>query len=113
MDMSVIELPGSVSCVRLDGRLDAGGADAIAVRFTAAVASVGHPAVVDLSGVSFVASMGIRLLIATARGLHLKGAKMAVFGAQPMVQEVLEGMAFDQIVPVVATEAEALEQVLA
>lgn len=113
MDMSVIELPGPISCVQLSGRLDAGGADAIGVRFTAAVASVGHSTVVDLSGVSFIASMGIRLLIATAKGLNLKGAKMVIFGAQPMVQEVLQGMALDQIVPVVSTQAEALHRLTA
>jgi anti-anti-sigma factor len=113
MEMSVIELPGPVSCVRLNGRLDAGGADAIGTRFTASVAAVGRPAIVDLGQVSFASSMGIRLLIATARALNLKGGKMVLFGAQPLVQEVLDGVALDQIVPIVATEQQALEQLAA
>lgn len=109
MEMSVIELPGPVSCVRLDGRLDTGGADAIGIRFTAAVAAVGQPAIVDLARVSFISSMGIRLLIATARALQQKGGRLVLFGAQPLVQEVLDGVALDQIVPVVASEQQALE----
>ena len=111
MDMDVTELGGRATCVRLKGRLDAVGADGIALRFTAAVVSQGRPAVVDLSGVSFIASMGIRLLISAAKGLSLKGAKMALFGAPPLVQEVLQQTAIDQIIDITASETEALARV--
>jgi anti-anti-sigma factor len=113
MEMTVIELPGQVTCARLNGRLDVAGADAIGTRFTAAIAAVGRPAVVDLGQVSFVSSMGIRLLIATARALQNKGGRMVLFGAQPLVQEVLDGVALDQIVPIVASEPQALERATA
>ncbi len=108
MDLDITELPGPITCVRLTGRLDAAGADAIGLRFTTAVASLSRPAVVDLSGVPFVASMGLRLLISTARGLNVKGHKMALFGAQPLVQGVLEDAAIDQIIPLAATQDAAL-----
>ena len=111
MDIDTYGLPGPVTGVRLTGRLDAAGADAIGLRFTAAVATAPRPAVVDLSGVSFVASLGLRLLISTARGLGAKGHKMALFGAQPLVLEVLEDAAIDQIIPLGATEADALAKV--
>jgi anti-anti-sigma factor len=110
MEMTLTELPGPVSCVRLDGRLDAAGADRIDTRLTAAVVATGRPAVVDLSGVTFLASMGIRLLIATARGLRAKGAKLVLFGAPDLVQNVLDQAALDQIIPVVATQQQALER---
>lgn len=109
MEMAAIELAGGVTCIRLTGRLDADGADRIDVAFTANVVTVGRNALIDLSGVTFVASMGIRLLLAAARGLSRKGAKMVLFGAQDLVQNVLEQAAIDQIIPVVATEAQALE----
>ena len=113
MDMDVTELGAGVTCVRLNGRLDAAGADTIGLKFTAVVVSQGRPAVVDLSGVSFIASMGIRLLISAAKGLSLKGAKMVLFGAQPLVQEVLEQTAIDQIIDIAASEAEALARATA
>jgi anti-anti-sigma factor len=113
MEMSVTGLPGGVSCVQLNGRLDTSGADAIGTRFTAAVAAAGRPTIVDLSQVSFLSSMGIRLLIANARTLHQKGGRMVLFGAQPMVQEILDGVALDQIVPVVASESAALARLAA
>jgi anti-anti-sigma factor len=109
--MTLEELPGPVTCVRLDGRLDSAGADAIGLRFTAAVAAQGRPAVVDLARVPFVASLGLRLLISTARALAGKGHRVALFGAPELVQGVLDDAAIDQLMPVVATEAEALAAV--
>jgi anti-anti-sigma factor len=113
MDMAVTELAGNVCCVRLSGRLDAPGADQIGVRFTAAVVAPGRNAVIDLSGVSFIASLGMRLLIASARGLHTKGATLVVFGAQEGVQNALEQAALDQIIAIVDSEAHALERLAA
>ena len=73
----------------------------------------GRDAVIDLSGVSFVASMGIRLLIASARGLRQKGATLVLFGAQELVANALDQAALDQIIPIVATERQALDRLLA
>ncbi len=112
MEMTTEQLDGDVTCVRLRGRLDAAGADRIDVPFTARVVSSGHAAVVDLSEVSFIASMGIRLLLSGARGLDRKGAKMVLFGARGLVRTVLEEAAIDQIIPLVDDEPQAL-QVLA
>jgi anti-sigma B factor antagonist len=113
MDMEVTKLGDNVTCVRLRGRMDAPGIDAIDTRFTAATAAVGRDAVVDLSGVSFLASMGIRLLISSARALNVKHAKLVLFGAQDLVQNVLDQAAIDQIIPIVASEVLALERLKA
>ncbi len=113
MTMTVTDLPGPITCVRLEGRLDAPGVDRIDLRFTTAVAAVGRPAVVDLSGVTLLTSIGIRLFVSAARALAQKGATMVLFGAQPLVQEGLNHTALDQIIPVVATEAQARERALA
>lgn len=47
------------------------------------------------------------MLITAARSLKAKGARMVLFGAQPLVHEVLEHVAIDQIIPVVADQAQA------
>jgi anti-anti-sigma factor len=113
MDMQTSEIGGGITCIRLTGRLDAPGADIIDARFTAAAVTQGRNAVIDLSGVTFVASMGIRLLIASARGLRLKGANMVLFGAQELVYTALDQAALDQIIPIVATEQQAIERLTA
>ena len=110
MDMSVTELAGPVTCVRLDGRLDAPGADRIGLRFTASIVAQRRHAIVDLSRVEFVASMGIRLLISTARALDQKGHRMVLFSATELVKEVFDDAALDQIIPIVAGEDEALAE---
>jgi anti-sigma B factor antagonist len=109
MEMAVTRLEDAVTCVRLSGRLDAPGADKIGVRFSASVAAGGRDAAVDLAGVSFVASMGIRLLISSARALNARGGRMVMFAPQELVRNVLEQAAIDQIIPIVPTEQAALD----
>lgn len=110
MQMAMSELPGKITCLRLSGRMDAAGAGQIDVPFTSRVVAAGRNALIDLAGVSFIASTGIGLLIAAARGLDRKGRKLVLFGASDLVREMLEQAAIDHIIPVVATEHAALEQ---
>lgn len=111
MELQVDDIGGTVNCVRLNGRLDAPGADQIGVRFTASGSAPGRHTMVDLSQVSFMASMGIRLLIATARAARARGSMFVMFGAPDLVHEVLVDSAIDQIIPLFGTEAEALKSV--
>ncbi len=113
MNITCTELPGDIVCVALDGRLDAAGADAVGTRFTAATAAQGRPVVVDLAGVPFIASLGIRLLIANARSLSQKGVTMVLYGADENVGSVLRDAAIDQLIPCVATQAEAVARATA
>lgn len=113
MEMDVAEWDGDVTGVRLDGRLDTAGADAIGLRFTASVVARARPAAIDLSGVSYVSSMGLRLLIAAARGLQSKGARMVIFGATEFVQDVFEQTALGQLIDIVPSREQALERLAA
>jgi len=113
MEMAVGTLDGGLICVRLQGRLDTPGAGAIDLSFTSRVVAGAHDSVVDLTGVSYIASMGLRLLLAAARGLHRKGRRLVLFGASGQVQQVLADAAIDQVIPIVATEEEALARLAA
>jgi anti-sigma B factor antagonist len=97
----------------LQGRLDSGAVDRIELNFTAGIVPVGKPAVVDLTDVTFLASLGIRMLLSTARALDRRGAKLALFGASPAVMEIIETVALTEIVPVLGTESEAIALVTA
>ena len=107
MEIEVTTLEPTVNCLRLQGRLDAVTVDRIEIKLNAAAVAPGHDLLVDLSAVDFLASLGIRMLITAARSLKAKGARMVLFGAQPLVHEVLEHVAIDQIIPVVADQAQA------
>ncbi|RYG13298.1 MAG: anti-sigma factor antagonist [Burkholderiales bacterium] len=108
MEFDVTPLEGGIHRVHLNGRMDSPGVDRIELRYSAAVVASGRDVIVDLSDVSFLASMGIRLFISSARALHGKGAKMVLFGASPDVQSVLDTVALDQIIPIAADQAQAL-----
>jgi anti-anti-sigma factor len=110
MDMNVEADTGGALVVALQGRLDTVGVDQVETRFSAAVAAGARDALVDLSQVSFLSSMGVRLIITAARAQRQSGHRMVLFGAQPVVQATLETVALDLIVPVVASRAEAQQR---
>ncbi len=111
VDMEIADLDNGLTKITLSGRLDTPGVDRIEARFVAAVVPANKSAVVDISGVDFVASMGIRLFITVARSLAMRHAKLAIYGAQSMVNEVFDHVSLSEMVPVVANESEAIAAV--
>jgi len=107
MEMQFSDVDG-VRKVVLAGRLDTAGVDRVETRFGAAIVPAGQNTVVDLTQVTFLASMGIRMLIATTRALSRKGGKLVLFGAVPGVMDVIETVALTDIIPLAATETEAM-----
>ena len=102
---------GEVRRVVLVGRLDTAGVDVVETKFGAAIVPNGKNTIVDLSGVTFLASMGIRMLISTTRALSRKGSKLVMYGAAPGVREVIDTTQLTDIIPLAATEAEAIGMV--
>jgi anti-anti-sigma factor len=107
VQFDVVEISPSANKVVMVGRLDAASVGAVETRFTGAVAASGRSAVLDLTGLEFLSSLGIRLLLSSARVVSRRGGKVVMFGAQPIVAEVMEAMALGDVLPLVATEAEA------
>ncbi len=103
-----VEDAGVAVAVRLSGRLDTNGVDAIENRFLASTVAGGRDAIVDLSGVDLITSMGVRMLIGAARAMGQRKTKLVLFGAQDFVREVLETSAVDAIIALAGNEAEAL-----
>ena len=112
MEVQFSDLSGVTKAV-LDGRLDTASVNVVETRFIAGIVPKQQHAVVDLSNVSFIASLGIRMLLSTARALGSNGAKFAMFGATPVVMEVFEATALSEIIPLADTEAEAIALVTA
>ena len=107
MEFQFTDVDG-VRKVSLAGRLDSAGVDLIETRFGAVIVAGGKPTVVDMAEVAFLASLGVRMLLSTTRSLSQKGSKLALYGAQPQVLEVIETMGFQDIVPIATSEAEAI-----
>ncbi len=106
--MKVKDGDDGIVAVALVGRLDTPGAAGIELRFTASLVPRAARAVVDMSKVDFIGSMGIRLLISVARALAKKQGKLVLYGPQPLVEEVFHTVALGQIIPVRPDAASAL-----
>lgn len=107
MRFEATELDSDTTRIVLDGRLDAVGAEKIETTFTATASASARNIVVDLAGVGFIGSLGIRMLIANARVVQRRGRRMVLFGAQPQALDVFETVALSDLIPIAATEAEA------
>ena len=64
-----------------------------------------------MSGVEFLGSMGIGLLVRCAVSLQRSGARLVLFGCQPLVQRSLEITKINAVLPIVDSEAAAFELV--
>lgn len=106
------ELPDGVLLVQLAGRMDIAGAAAVDMQMS--VISGAHRAVViDLSQVNFLASMGMRTLVMSAKTVASRGGRLACFGADENVSRVLIASGVTTILPLVGDLATAMAAVLA
>jgi anti-sigma B factor antagonist len=111
MEMEVTPIGETLVKVTIAGRLDAQGVARIETRLLASLVPQGNSAIIDLSRVDFVASMAIRMFVSAAKSLRHKHAVVALYGATEMVNKVFETVSLQTIMPVCATEAEALAAV--
>lgn len=103
-----VETTGDGTCkIALEGALDIEGSATLDPVFRDAAAKQ-DKLVVDLSGVDFLASIGIRVLVMTAKTIAGNGGRMAVHSAQEAPAKVLASTGVDRIVMLVEDEDAAL-----
>jgi anti-sigma B factor antagonist len=95
-------LADGIEKISLSGRLDSAGADQIGLRFAGLTATRPALIVVDLSQVSFLASIGIRMLLSNAKALERRGGRMVLAGLPAIVEEVLKVAGIDALIPLYA-----------
>ncbi len=88
-----------IAYVALDGRLDAGAAEELEQTFAEAVTARGLPAVVDISGITFMSSLGIGFLFAHTKRLKKAGCKLVLLNPKGMVEAVLKTSKMDKVMP--------------
>jgi anti-anti-sigma factor len=110
MEIATEEIENGVTRVVLDGRLDIAGAQTIDMRFNT-LAGSRRSLVVDLSKVSFLASMGIRLLVIGAKTVAAKGGKIVLLGPNEVIESVLKTAGIDSVIPIHHDRANAVAAV--
>lgn len=110
MNIVITDLSG-VTKAQLSGRLDTANVNGVESEFTSGVLPLAQNTIVDLSDVSFIASLGIRMLLSAARVLSRQGARLVMYGASPGIMEIIETTALSDIIPVLPSEAAAIAAV--
>lgn len=93
---------------RIDHALAARLQPALAPMIEAASKSRGA-LVLDFSGVPYISSMGLRVLMIAAKELRAHGARIAVAAMQPVVAEIFDIARFGHVVDVFPSVHDALQ----
>lgn len=100
MELATETVAPGVTKVNLVGRMDIVGAQRIDLHFNVIVGSE-RALIIDLSGVTFIASIGLRTLILGARTVASKRGKMVLYRPTTAVEEVLVSSGTDSVVAIV------------
>ena len=90
MELKVINTDDVYTHLALSGKLDVMGVGEIENKFIGYTAARKKNALVDISGVTFMGSMGLRIFLSAARSLSLEKKLLILLNPQPLVNEVLE-----------------------
>lgn len=108
MQLESLTLLDDIVQLKLIGRLDLEGTQAIEDKFAAAAAVREGKYVVDLSGLDFLASIGIRLLVTAAKTQLNRGGKLILAAPQPPIRRVLEASGIDKLIELTADVESAI-----
>jgi anti-sigma B factor antagonist len=107
MELHTGDSTDALTRVALVGMLDMVAVGEIETKFTAATASRGKNTIVDLSKMSFIASLGMGVLVSAYKALKRKGAKMVLLNPQSDVECALTAARLQDILPIAHGEDEA------
>jgi len=100
MKIDVSNVEGDIRLIKLDGRLDLNGTYSVEVEFVKSCAGENMKILVDLSGVNFISSVGIPMLVNTAKSVVNKGGKMVFLNPQDNVIKILELVGVPMMIPI-------------
>jgi anti-anti-sigma factor len=100
MKLDYEDLAGGVRKIVLAGRMDIAGTNAVDLRFSALAGAHHGGVVVDLSGIEFLASLGLATLVKNAKALKNRNARMVLLNPSPPVATVLEATGIGDVVDV-------------
>lgn len=93
--------------VALSGRIDPDGVHGVGFQFHKLAAFPHKNLVVDMSGVTFIASLGIGMLLTAAKELAATGNKMVLLGPQKLVEGALRTAGLTGLIHISRTLEEA------
>ena len=100
MRLEYRELDHGIRLIKLQGTLDIHGVARVEVEFVRRCAGENVCVLVDLSKVNYISSIGIPLLINSAKAVARNGGKMVLLSPQNNVETILELTGIPLIIPI-------------
>lgn len=112
--MEIQETPRAdgITQLALIGKLDIVGLHAVDIKFHGYTAARRRHAIVDLSRLEFIASLGIGMIYSCSKSMERHKVRMVLVNPPATIDEVLRLTGIDQAMPIVKTMKEA-ESILA
>lgn len=102
------ETKGEVFILHIKGRLDALSSPTAEKKIFDAINNGQQKLLLDMSGVTYLSSAGMRMLLSTTKKLRSISGKMVISGMTPNVLDVLKMSGFDHVLELFKTEEEAM-----
>jgi anti-anti-sigma factor len=103
------EKQGDVAILSAGGRLDAGGAPEFDAQGKTLLQGGAKRLLIDLAGVDYISSAGLRSLLVLAKATKASGSALALCCLTPAVKEVMTISGFDNILALAADRSAAMD----
>ncbi|MBP5233028.1 MAG: STAS domain-containing protein [Planctomycetes bacterium] len=110
MEMTVVSEAPEAMVLAFNGRLDLNGVNQIDHCFKEKVAAAAN-VVVQMQEVTFLASLGMRMLMMAAKTLKGKKGKIVLIAPQEEVENALRMSGLDQLIPLVDSLDSAMQAI--
>ncbi len=105
------EREGATLIAKTEGRVDGSNAREFQDALEEAIEATDRAVVLDMENLSYISSAGLRVILLTAKTLRKQDAKLAVCSLSDSIRQVFEISGFDKIIPIHASQAEAVSSV--
>lgn len=110
MEMLETKQENGIVFLKLSGRLDLAGVGQVEAAFKSQTNDAQKGLVIDAAELSFLASLGMRMLMMGAKAMKAKGGKIVIVNPQEEVENALRMSGLDQVIPIVESEAAAISE---
>jgi anti-sigma B factor antagonist len=113
MEIKALHTDDTYTHIALIGKLDVGSVNEIENKFLGYTSARKKNTLVDISEVTFLGSMGLRIILDAAKSLAREKKQLILLNPQPLVAEVLEASGISELVSIQTDSAAALAMVKA
>ncbi|MBF0458008.1 MAG: STAS domain-containing protein [Nitrospirae bacterium] len=109
MSISIRQQSSEIAVVIINGRVDTAIAPEVEKEINGVIAGGKNKIVVDLSGMEYISSGGLRVFLGSAKALKAKGGDLCLCGLTANVLKIFKLAGFTKVFNICETETQALQ----